>query len=281
MSAERDLLVTEFLDADADLAFHVAKAKDILNTMANAVSAMKIFPSEHDTVKAFLDSLSGKFDAFFERYPRLEVGVGEYAFSCADRIVYSDEMTIKSLPLLLLQRRDGDSLLLPGPRSAGGRRIPRADQIHLPEAGRGQRHRRRSLGERFLQHPVLRSGRVPGEPDPGREEGCAGRREPARAPLRPGPRVRRGQDRADEAQGGADRTEAGRPGEARPGPRKRGPGPRQDRPGPAAPGRASPGVGFRRIRGRLACPGVQRRPSLGGRARSDRHDGQGQSRPLA
>jgi HEAT repeat protein len=77
--------------------------------MANAVSAMKIFPSEHDTVRAFLESLAAKFDGFFRHYPRLEVAVGEYAFSCADQVVYTDETTVKSLPFFF--HKDGTEIL--------------------------------------------------------------------------------------------------------------------------------------------------------------------------
>jgi HEAT repeat protein len=109
LTAERDQLGREILDADADLALHVGKAKDILTTMANAVSAMKIFPSDHETVRGFVDGLSGKFEAFFKRYPKLEIGVGEYTFTCADRVVYSDEMTIKSLPFFFF--KDGTESL--------------------------------------------------------------------------------------------------------------------------------------------------------------------------
>jgi hypothetical protein len=47
---EEDLVL-----ADKDVA---AKAKDILNCMANAVSAMKIFPSDHATVRNFVDALT-------------------------------------------------------------------------------------------------------------------------------------------------------------------------------------------------------------------------------
>ena len=109
VTAERDELGQEILDADADLALRVGKIKDILTTMANAVSAMKIFPSDHETVRTFVDALSGKFDAFFKRYPKLEVGVGEYTFTCADRVVYTDEMTIKSLPFFFF--KDGAEIL--------------------------------------------------------------------------------------------------------------------------------------------------------------------------
>lgn len=37
----------------------IRRAEDILNTMANTVSAMKLFPSDHSTVRNFVDLLSG------------------------------------------------------------------------------------------------------------------------------------------------------------------------------------------------------------------------------
>jgi hypothetical protein len=109
VTADRDQLGQDILDADEDLAFLVAKAKDILTTMANAVSAMKIFPSDHETIRGFVNALSGKFDTFFKRHPKLEVGVAEYTFTCADRVVYTDEMTIKSLPFFFF--KDGTEIL--------------------------------------------------------------------------------------------------------------------------------------------------------------------------
>jgi len=87
----------------------VRKAEDILMCMANAASALKLFRSDHPTVKNFVDSLSGKFDDFFKTYARLEVGVEEYSFTCAGQVVYTDETTIKSLPFFFF--KDGTQIL--------------------------------------------------------------------------------------------------------------------------------------------------------------------------
>ena len=87
----------------------VEKAKDILNCMANSVSALKIFPSDHATVKNFVDALSCKFDDLFKTYKRLEVGVEEFSFTCAGQVVFTDEMTIKSLPFFFF--KDGTQIL--------------------------------------------------------------------------------------------------------------------------------------------------------------------------
>ena len=87
----------------------VRKAEDILMCMANAASAMKLFPSDHATVRNFVDALSGKFADFFKTYARLEVGVEEYSFTCAGQVVYTDETTIKSLPFFFF--KDGTQIL--------------------------------------------------------------------------------------------------------------------------------------------------------------------------
>ena len=99
---EKDQLVL----ADKEI---VRRAEDIVMCMANAVSAMKLFPSNHATVKNFVDALSGKFDDFFKTYARLEVGVEEYSFTCAGKVVYTDETTIKSLPFFFF--KDGTQIL--------------------------------------------------------------------------------------------------------------------------------------------------------------------------
>ena len=87
----------------------VKKVEDILNGMANAVSAMKIFPSDHATVRNFADALNGKFDDYFKTYQKLEVGVEEYSFTYAGQVAYTDEMTIKSLPFFFF--KDGTQIL--------------------------------------------------------------------------------------------------------------------------------------------------------------------------
>jgi len=87
----------------------IKKAEDILSCMANAVSAMKIFPSDHATVRNFVDALTAKFDDFFKTYQKLEVGVEEYSFTYAGQVVYTDEMTIKSLPFFFF--KDGTQIL--------------------------------------------------------------------------------------------------------------------------------------------------------------------------
>jgi hypothetical protein len=87
----------------------VEKARDLLHYLANTVSAMKIFPSEHATVKNFVDLLTQKFTDFLAADQKLQVGIEEYSFTYEGKPVYSDELTIKSLPFFFF--RDGLQIL--------------------------------------------------------------------------------------------------------------------------------------------------------------------------
>jgi HEAT repeat protein len=109
VTISRDSLALEASDGDAAQAVRVRRAKDILLTWANTVSAMKIFPAEHDTVRNFIDSLAAKLEDFFELLPRMEVAVTEKAFLYEDRIVYTDETPSKSLPFFFF--KDGTQAL--------------------------------------------------------------------------------------------------------------------------------------------------------------------------
>ena len=85
------------------------KAEDILTSMANAVSAMKIFPSDHASVGSFVDALAFRFEDYFRTYARLEIGVEELSFTCAGQVVYTDEIPLKSLPFFFF--KDGTQVL--------------------------------------------------------------------------------------------------------------------------------------------------------------------------
>ncbi len=74
------------------------KVRDILHQLANVVSAMKIFPSEHASIRTFGDDLTLKFRGFLDAYGKLELRVSEFAFICGDKTVYEDDIAIKSLP---------------------------------------------------------------------------------------------------------------------------------------------------------------------------------------
>ena len=106
---DRDPMPATASAEDADLAVRTGRAKDILVTLANTVSAMKIFPAEHDTVRNFTASLEAKFEDFFEISPRFEVIVAEQSFLYEDRVVYTDETPSKSLPFFFF--KDGTEAL--------------------------------------------------------------------------------------------------------------------------------------------------------------------------
>src|SRR4030042_3329038 len=70
----------------------VEKVRDLLHYLANTVSAMKIFPSEHATLKNFVDLLTQKFTDFLAHNQQLEVGIEEYSFTHGGKRVFSDEL---------------------------------------------------------------------------------------------------------------------------------------------------------------------------------------------
>jgi len=87
----------------------VEKARDILHQLGNTVSAMKIYPSDHITVKYFIDELTQKFSGYLDAQGKLEIAVAEYSFFCGGKVIYTDEMTIKSLPFFFF--KDGMQML--------------------------------------------------------------------------------------------------------------------------------------------------------------------------
>ncbi|HDT14141.1 MAG TPA: hypothetical protein ENO03_07265, partial [Candidatus Aminicenantes bacterium] len=109
MTVERRENLNGVADGGLDLEAHVPAVKDLLKALANAVSAMRIYPSDHDTVKAFVDALMVKFEALFRELPRIEIEVGEHAFAFDGRVVYNDESTVKSLPFFFY--KDGLEVL--------------------------------------------------------------------------------------------------------------------------------------------------------------------------
>jgi len=74
------------------------RIRDILHKLAKAVSAMKIFPSDHASIRTFADDLTWKFRSFLDVYGKFEIWISEFSFICGDKPVYSDDIPIKSLP---------------------------------------------------------------------------------------------------------------------------------------------------------------------------------------
>ncbi len=85
------------------------KAREIFHHFANTVSALKIFPPEHLTAVRFIDTLAEELRAYLGLHGKLEAGVEEYSFTLEGRPVYTDEMTIKSLPFFFF--KDGIQIL--------------------------------------------------------------------------------------------------------------------------------------------------------------------------
>lgn len=81
----------------------VEKIKDLLHTLANTVSAMKIYPSDHATVAGFVDQVTRKFRDYLDSYQRLQIGVEEFSFTCDGTPVYTDPIAIKSLPFFFFK----------------------------------------------------------------------------------------------------------------------------------------------------------------------------------
>ena len=89
---------TVVLDAKA-----VEKVRDFLHQLGNTVSAMKIFPSDHATIRTFVDDLGQKILSFLDIYGKLELAVEEFAFTFVGKTVYTDQMAIKSLPFFFFK----------------------------------------------------------------------------------------------------------------------------------------------------------------------------------
>ena len=74
------------------------RVREIMQAVANTVSAMKIFPSEHAGIRNFVEDLTKKMKAFLEDNGKLEIGVEEFVFTFHGKPVYRDELSVKSLP---------------------------------------------------------------------------------------------------------------------------------------------------------------------------------------
>jgi HEAT repeat protein len=81
----------------------LAKVKEILIVLANAISAAKIFPAEHQTVINFISDLEAKFKQYLDAHWKLELGIEEQAFTFAGKKVYEDPHPVKSLPFFFFK----------------------------------------------------------------------------------------------------------------------------------------------------------------------------------
>lgn len=87
----------------------VDKVKEILHCLVNAVSAAKIFPSDHQTVSNFLSDLHDRLKRFLDENWKLELGIEEHAFTFGEKKVYEDPHPVKSLPFFFF--KDGMQML--------------------------------------------------------------------------------------------------------------------------------------------------------------------------
>ncbi|MDD8031066.1 MAG: HEAT repeat domain-containing protein [Acidobacteriota bacterium] len=85
------------------------QVRDLVLLLCNTISALKIFPSHHSSAIHFRQEFISKFGAFLEKYQKLELEVGEYAFYFQEKAVYQDEISSKSLPFFFY--KDGLRLL--------------------------------------------------------------------------------------------------------------------------------------------------------------------------
>jgi hypothetical protein len=81
----------------------IEKVREILLTLANTVSAMKIFPFEHATVRNFVDELAKRMRSFLEAHGKLEIDIEEFNFAFMGKPVYRDDLSIKSLPFFFFK----------------------------------------------------------------------------------------------------------------------------------------------------------------------------------
>ena len=79
------------------------RVHDILHQLANTVSVMKLFPSEHASVQKSADDLIWKFKSFLAAHGKLEIWISEFSFVCSDTPVYSDDIPVKSLPFFFFK----------------------------------------------------------------------------------------------------------------------------------------------------------------------------------
>ena len=79
------------------------RVREIMLAAANTVSAMKIFPSDHASVRSFVDDMARKLGAFLGEHGKLEIGIEEYAFTFGGKPVYRDELSVKSLPFFFFK----------------------------------------------------------------------------------------------------------------------------------------------------------------------------------
>jgi HEAT repeat protein len=86
-----------------------SKVKDLILTLANTISALKIFPKHHASAVHFKKEFINKLKNFLDEYQQLELEISEFAFFYKGKLVYQDEVSSKSLPFFFY--KDGLRML--------------------------------------------------------------------------------------------------------------------------------------------------------------------------
>lgn len=79
------------------------KVKEIFLVLGNAVSAARLFPSEHPTVGNFISDLYQRLTEYLDKYGELELGIEEQAFTFGGTVVFHDPNPARSLPFFFFK----------------------------------------------------------------------------------------------------------------------------------------------------------------------------------
>ncbi|MGB9892898.1 MAG: HEAT repeat domain-containing protein [Candidatus Saccharicenans sp.] len=86
------------------------KVKELVLSLANTISALKIFPAHHSSAIHFRQDFISKLKSFLDQYQKLELEIGEFSFFFQGKQVFQDEISSKSLPFFFY--KDGLRLLV-------------------------------------------------------------------------------------------------------------------------------------------------------------------------
>ena len=95
--------------AGASAAEQTPRVDYILHQISRTLSAMKLFPADHNIVSGLFGKLWGEIHAFLEENWKLEIGVEEDSFLFEEKIVYQEKHPRRSLPFLFY--KDGIQML--------------------------------------------------------------------------------------------------------------------------------------------------------------------------
>jgi hypothetical protein len=79
------------------------RAREILLVLGNAVSAAKLFPSDHQTVRNFISDLHLRLAEYLDTNWKLELGIEEQAFTLEGKTISHDPNAVRSLPFFFFK----------------------------------------------------------------------------------------------------------------------------------------------------------------------------------